>query len=172
MADVISDVLMWRLCPSQLVKMKTCSGGCTNYVPGVVPIMFWGMSGGFTTATETVTTKAAYWGGVPYGVLKYPTCKFWIFSAPHPSLYTPMAFYMNFQVPSYPLAIRPGYSLFSLKIQRILRICWSDAVYLILFCIKCFKCIFNDRICFPYVQTIRLIKVWPWIRLTSRTFEN
>ena len=64
--------------------------------------------------------------------------------------------HMNFQVPSYPLAIRTGSSLFSLKIQRILRIFWSEAVYLILFGINSFKCIFNDRICFPHVQTIRL----------------
>ena len=92
----------------------------------------------------------------PLGVPKYPTFQFLIFSAPHPSLYTPRALHMNFQVPSYPLAIRTGYSLFSLKIQRILRIFWSEAVYLILFGVKSFKCVFNDRICFPHVQTISL----------------
>jgi hypothetical protein len=63
---------------------------------------------------------------------------------------------MNFQVPSYPLAIPTGYSLFSLKIQRILRIFRYEAVYLILFGVKSLKHAFNNRICFPHVQTIRL----------------
>ena len=105
------------------------------------------------------------------GVSEYPTCKFWIFSAPHPSLYTPRVLHMNFQVPSYLPSIRPGYSLFSLKIQRILRIFWSYAVYFILFGINSFNCVLNDRICFPHVQTIcltpkkttfELLVIWPF----------
>jgi hypothetical protein len=67
---------------------------------------------------------------------------------------SPRALHMIFQVPSYHLAIRTGYSLFLLKIQRILSI--FEAVYLILFGVKSFNRVFNDRICFPHVQTIHL----------------
>jgi hypothetical protein len=92
-------------------------------------------------------------------------------SAPHPLLFTPRAIHMNFQVPSYLPSIRPGYSLFLLKIQRIFSIFWFDAVYRIRFCLECLKCVYNARNCFPHVQTIYSTPIKVFLLFTS-SFKN
>ena len=66
---------------------------------------------------------------------------------------------MNFQVPSYPSSIRTGYSLFLLKIQRILMNFRSDEAFLISLHQKCLKNVYNARTCVPKVQMLRLTPI-------------